>query len=220
MTTYVGLVSQMRYFLLHLSTYVPIVAKILIAPWGLKLAWLMYLFFTYVLLEHTEFNGHPVRAFKNLQRQAECCMIVGLCLSQWMPSLAPLPFILLLHGRYVTIDHLQFAFVFFLLYSYDMVQIMMVTLSIMSSLQDVDEGIADNPEKWHRACQRRLMFRGVQVLTLILAYETLYTRAVLLVAFVGMKAVVWLYTSEDAPDKIEAVPGDPVLLLQGKSHRL
>ena len=209
----------MRYFLLHLSTFVPIVAKILLAPWNLKVAWLLYLFFTYVLLEHKSFNGHPVRVFHNLQRQAECCMVVGLCLSQWLP-LAPLPFLLLLRGRHVTVDRLQFGFVFFLLYRYDMVQIVLVTLSIMASLQDLDEGLADTPSKWHRACQRRLMFRSVQVLTLMLAYETWYTRSVLLVAFAGLKLVVWLYTIEDMPDKIEAVDGDPVKMLQGKSHRI
>jgi hypothetical protein len=198
---------------------VPIVAKIILAPWNLKVAWLLYLFFTYVLLEHKKFNGHPVRAFHNLQRQAECCMIIGICLSQWLP-LAPLPFLLLLRGRHVTVDRLQFGFVFFLLYRYDMVQIVLVTLSIMASLQDVDEGLSDTPEKWHRACQRRLMFRSVQVLTLMLAYETWYTRSVLLVAFAGLKLVIWLYTVEDMPDKIEAVDGDPVKMLQGKSHRI
>ena len=49
----------MYYFLLHLTSLVPILAKVLVAPWGLKVSWLIYLFFTYVLLEHKPFNGHP-----------------------------------------------------------------------------------------------------------------------------------------------------------------
>ena len=83
----------MRYFLWHVSTFVPIIAKVLVAPWGLKVAWCMYLFFTYILLEHREFNGHPVSTFANLQRQAEVCMILGLSLSYWVsPVLSALPF--------------------------------------------------------------------------------------------------------------------------------
>ena len=210
----------MRYFLGHVSTFVPIVAKILIAPWGLKVSWLIYLFFTYVLMEHKMFNGHPVRVFENLQRQAECCMVMGLCVSQWFPSLSSLPFLLLLKGRYVTVDYIHFAFVFFLLYSYDAVQIFLVTLSVMCALLNQDEGVVDTPLKWHRACQRRLMFRGVQVLTLMMAYESGYRRFVLFVVFVVLKGVVWLYTSEETPDRVEGKEGDPVQLLQGKTHRL
>lgn len=210
----------MRYFLGHVSTFVPIAAKILIAPWGLKVSWLIYLFFTYVLMEHKMFNGHPVRVFANLQRQAECCMVMSLCVSQWLPSISSLPFLLLLKGRYVTVDHIHFAFVFFLLYSYDAVQIILVTLSVMSALLNQDEGVVDTPLKWHRACQRRLMFRGVQVLTLMMAYETGYRRFVLFLVFVVLKGVVWLYTTEESPDRVEGKEGDPVQLLQGKTHRL
>lgn len=209
----------MRYFLLHVSTFVPLLAKVLIAPWGLKVAWLIYLFFTYVLLEHKEFNGHPVRAFANLQRQAECCMILGLVLSRWSPMLSALPFLLLTRARFVRVNELQYAFVFFLLYRFDMVQIVMVTLSIMSAILDVEK-VVDTPDGWHRGCHRRLLFRGVQVLTLMLAYESLYVRVIIVLAFVFLKGVVWLYTPEDAPDAVVVKDGDPVNFLQGKSHRL
>ena len=37
------------YFLLHVSTFVPLLAKVLIAPWGLKVSWLLYLFFTHIV---------------------------------------------------------------------------------------------------------------------------------------------------------------------------
>ena len=60
----------------------------------------------------------------------------------------------------------------------------------------------------------------MQVLTLMLAYETLYVRVIILVAFVFLKGVIWLYTPEDAPDSVVVKHGDPVNFLQGKSHRL
>ena len=210
----------MRYFLWHVSTFVPIVAKILIAPWGLKVAWLMYLFFTYILLEHRTFNGYPVPAFANLQRQAECCMILSLFLSYWVsPLLASVPFLLITKAKGIQVDALSFSGMFFLLIRYDLLQIVLVMLSIMSILLDTED-MQDNPSSWNRGCQRRIMFRAVQVMCLTCAYEETYTRVILTVAFGLLKGAVYLYAPPDCPDRVVNVPGDPVQLLQGKSHRL
>ena len=64
------------------------------------------------------------------------------------------------------------------------------------------------------------MFRAVQVMCLTCAYDDLYTRIVLIGAFGLLKGVVFLYVPPDVPDRVVNVPGDPVQLLQGKSHRL
>lgn len=211
----------MQYFLLHLSTFVPIAAKILIAPWGLKLAWIFYLFFTYILFEHKTFNGYPVKAFKNLQRQAECCLIASLFVSYWIsPSISVLPFLLLIKAKGVEIDSLSYAFVFFLLFRFDLFQIALVALSIMSALLQDTEPIQSTPEGWHRACTRKIMFRGIQVLTLVSAYEGAYARILLVMWSVLLKAAVFAYTPVDRPDRVLHKDGDPVKLLQGRSHFL
>lgn len=210
----------MRYFLWHVSTFVPIAAKIMIAPWGLKVSWLMYLFFTYVLLEHRNFNGYPVSTFANLQRQAECCMILGLSLSYWLsPLVSALPFLLITRAKGIHVDPLSFSGMFFLLIRFDLLQIMLVMLSIMTILLDT-EVVQDNPTSWNRGCQRRIMFRAVQVMCITCAYEDLYTRIVLIGAFTLLKLAVYLYAPPDLPDRIWNVETDPVRLLQGKSHRL
>lgn len=210
----------MRYFLLHLTTFVPICAKILIAPWGLKIAWLMYLFFTYILLEHRKFNGYPVSVFANLQRQAECCMIVSLFLSVWVsPSMCALPFVAIVWGKGIGIDMILFSLVFSMLYSFDVIQIGLVTLSIMTILLD-NEPSPSNIEAWHRACLRRIMFRSVQVLTLLIAYESMYVRFLILVSFGVLKAVVYLYTLPDSPDAVLGEIGDPVQFIQSRAHSL
>ena len=210
----------MRYFLWHVSTFVPIVAKILISPWGLKVPWLLYLFFTYVLLEHRDFNGYSVATFANLQRQAECCMILGLFLSHWVsPVLAAVPFLLITRAKGIHIDELSFSGMFFILIRFDLLQILLSILSIMSILLDT-EAVQDNPLAWNRGCQRRIMFRAIQVMCITCAYESLYTRSVLIGAFALLKCAVYLYVPPDVPDRVVNVVGDPVKLLQGKSHRL
>jgi len=211
----------MFYFLLHLSSFVPILAKILVAPWGLKLAWFIYLFFTYILFEHKNFNAHPVKSFKNLQRQAECCLIGSLFVAHWVsPMLAPLTFLALIKAKGIEVDSLSFAFVFFLLFRFDLFQIALVALSIMSALLQDTEPILATPEGWHRACTRRVMFRGVQVFALISAYETTYTRILLVIWFVLLKFAVFLYTPEDRPSNIEHKEGDPIKFLQSRRHFL
>ncbi len=210
----------MRYFLWHVSTFVPICAKVLIAPWGLKVSWLLYLFFTYILLEHKPFNGYPVRVFANLQRQAECCMIVSLFLSSWVsPSVSALPFLSIVWAKGIQLDSLNVSLTFFLLYSYDAIQIVLVTLSIMTLLLDT-EGVASDPVSWHRACARRILFRGVQVLTLMMAYESLYVRVMICLSYACLKGVIYLYTVSDRPDTVKCIDGDPVCFLQGRAHRL
>ena len=211
----------MFYFLLHLTTFVPILAKILVAPWGLKVSWLIYLFFSYVLLEHKTFNGHPIKAFKNLQRQAECCLIGSLFIAHWVsPLLAPFTFLLLVKAREIEVDSLSFAFVFFILFRFDLFQIALVAFSIMSALLQDTEPILATPEGWHRACTRRIMFRGVQVFTLISAYEGTYTRILLLIWVGLLKFAVFLYTPEDRPNNIEHKEGDPIKFLQSRRHFL
>jgi len=211
----------MQYFLMHVSTFVPICAKVLIAPWGLKVPWLFYLFFTYVLFEHKEFNGHPVKTFKNLQRQSECCLIGSLFLSYWVsPVVSVFPFLLLIKARHVVIDSLTYAFVFFLLFRFDLFQIALVALSIMSALLQDTEPVIATPEGWHRACTRKIMFRSVQVLTLMSAYEGTYVRILLVVWFALLKLAVFMYTPVDRPSSIVHKDGDPVRLLQGHSHFL
>ena len=180
----------------------------------------MYLFFTYILLEHRNFNGYPVATFANLQRQAECCMILGLFLSYWVnPILASVPFLLITKAKNIHVDDLSFSGMFFLLIRYDLLQIVLIMLSIMSVLLDTEE-VQDNPTSWNRGCQRRIMFRAIQVLCVTCAYDDLYTRAVLIGAFVVLKIAVFIYSPPDHPDRIVNVAGDPVKLLQGKAHRL
>lgn len=206
---------------MHVSTFVPICAKILIAPWGLKVPWIIYLFFTYILFEHKTFNGHPVKAFKNLQRQSECCLVGSLFLSYWVsPSISVLPFLLLMKARHIVIDSLSFAFVFFLLFRFDLFQITFVALSIMSALLQDTEPIVATPEGWHRACTRRILFRGIQVLALITAYEGVYARILIIVWFFLLKLAVFLYTPMERPDRIQHKDGDPIKLLQGRAHFL
>ena len=210
----------MRYLLLHLTTFVPICAKVIIAPWGLKMAWLLYLFFTYILLEHKQFNGYSVSVFANLQRQAECCMVVSLFLASWVsPSVCALPFVSLIWGKGMGVDMILFSLVFSMLYSFDVVQIGLVTLSIMTIMLDTEPTPSDVPG-WHRACLRRIMFRGVQVLTLLMVYETMYVRMLILLSFGILKGVVYLYTLPDAPDSVRTVIGDPVNFIQSRSHSL
>ena len=211
----------MFYFLLHLTSFVPILAKILVEPWGLKVSWMIYLFFAYILLEHKPFNGHPIKAFKNLQRQAECCLIGSLFIAYWIsPMLAPFTFLALIKAKGVEIDSLSFAFVFFLLFRFDLFQIALVAFSIMSALLQDTEAILATPGGWHRACTRRVMFRSVQVFTLVTAYETTYTRILLLIWFVLLKFAVFLYTPEDRPNNIEHKEGNPVKFLQSRRHFL
>ena len=211
----------MFYFLLHLTTFVPVLAKILVAPWGLKVSWLIYLFFTYVLLEHKPFNGYAVKAFANLQRQAECCLIGSLFVAYWIsPMLAPFTFLLLIKAKGIEVESLSYAFVFFLLFRFDLFQIGLVALSIMSALLQDTEPILATPDGWHRACSRRIMFRGVQVFTLISAYEGTYTRILLLIWSGLLKFAVFLYTPEDRPNNIEHKEGNPVKFLQSRRHFL
>ena len=113
----------------------------------------------------------------------------------------------------------DFLWYVFLLIRYDLVQIVLVMLSIMTILLDT-EVVQDNPTSWNRGCQRRIMFRAVQVMCITCAYEELYTRIVLVGAFSLLKVAVYLYAPPDHPDRIVNVAGDPVQLLQGKSHRL
>lgn len=210
----------MRYFLLHLTTFVPIIAKILTSDWGLKLCWLLYLFFTYILIEHKTFNGYPVRVFANLQRQAESCLILGLVVGYWIsPALSSLPFLLILRGKGFEVDYLSYSLLFFLLIRFDLFQIYLVMLSMMCALLDTEK-VEETIAGWHRASWRRIMFRGVQVLCLMTVYESVYVRCILVSAFAFLKVVVWVYAAEDKPDRVVCLPGDPVNLLQGKRHFL
>lgn len=211
----------MLYFLLHLTSFVPILAKILVSSWGLKISWIIYLFFTYVLLEHKNFNGHPVKAFANLQRQAECCLLGSLFVAHWVsPMLAPFTFLALIKAKGIEVDSLSYAFVFFLLFRFDLFQIALVALSIMSALLQDTEPILTTPDGWDRACTRRIMFRSVQVFTLVSAYESAYTRVLLFVWFGLLKFAVFLYTPAENPSNIEHKEGDPVKLLQSRRHFL
>ncbi len=210
----------MRYFLLHVTTFVPICAKVLTSAWGLKIAWLIYLFFTYILLEHKTFNGYPVHVFANLQRQAECCLMMGLFIGYWVsPLLSSLPFLLILKGKDVRVDYLCFSSMFFLLIRFDLFQIYIVMLSMMCGLLDT-EPVQETPQWWHRACLRRIMFRGVQVFCLMTVYEPLYVRCILFGAFVFLKVLAWVYAPVDRPDRVICPEKDPVNLLQGKRHFL
>ena len=174
-----------------------------------------------MLLEHQPFNGHPVKAFANLQRQAECCLIGSLFVAHWVsPMLAPFTFLALIKAKGIEVDSLSYAFVFFLLFRFDLFQIALVALSIMSALLQDTEPILATPSGWHRACTRRVMFRGVQVFTLITAYEGTYTRVLLLICVGLLKFAVFLYTPEENPSNIEHKEGDPIKFLQSRRHFL
>ena len=199
----------MRFLLLHVSSFVPIMAKVILAPWGLKLSWLLYLLFSYILIEHEKWNGYPVFVFENLNRIAELAMVMSLVVSYWVtPLLAPFCFLLVL--KKFDVDAIVYSLPCFLLYRYDIVQIILVTLGIMSAHLYTKEPITSH-ETWERAAWRRIGFRGVQVLMLMMAYERTHVRCILLGAFVLLKAVVWVYTKPDKPQD-RNIPGDPVCL--------
>ena len=134
--------------------------------------------------------------------------------------LAPLTFLLLIKAKGVEIDSLSYAFVFFLLFRFDLFQIALVAFSIMSALLQDTEIILATPDGWNRACTRHIMFRSVQVFTLISAYESTYSRFLLVVWFFLLKIAVFVYTPEDRPTNIEHKDGDPVKFLQGRRHFL
>jgi hypothetical protein len=90
----------------------------------------------------------------------------------------------------------------------------------MSALLQDTEPILATPEGWHRACTRRIMFRSVQVFTLISAYEGTYTRILLLIWSGLLKFAVFLYTPEDRPNNIEHKEGNPIKFLQSRRHFL
>jgi len=206
----------MRYFLLHVTTFLPLCAKLILAPWGLKIAWTMYLFFTYVLLEHKQFNGYPVTVFRNLQRQSECAMMLALPLAHWVSHwMAPFPFALVLWK--FDIDELVYSLFCFPMYKYDPIQILTVTLSVMSAHMYTDETVV-GIEGWHRAVHRRIIFRFVQVTALTCAFESLRVRIVLLFASAVLKAMVWFQTEGENPSDFK--DDVPVRLLPGKRHRL
>lgn len=211
----------MRYFLYHLSTFVPIFAKIIVAHFGVKLAWLMYVFFTYILLEHKPFNGYPVHIFANLQRQAEVCMVISLFLARWVsPLLAPVPFAFITLLKGVKFDSLIMSFAYIFLVNYDLFQIICVIFSIITFLLDNEE-VEESPEGWHRACQRRIMFRSVQVFTLMNAYESISARIILLCSFVLLKVVIYIYTDDENVESVRLNRDDPVAFFPKRiSHRL
>lgn len=208
----------MRYFLLHVSTFVPILTKLLLAPLGLKISWAMYLFFTYILLEEKKFNGYEIDVFENLQKQSECAMMLSLFLSHWIsPLLAPFTFAIVLWK--VQIDPLIYSISAMLLFKYDAIQIFMVALCIVSSHMYVKEQIV-SVETWRRNVHRRLMFRGVQVFCLLICYEKNYVRLIITAGFLLLKFIVFTYTAEE---KIQDFPRDstgPVSLFQRKNHHL
>lgn len=208
----------MRYFLLHVSTYVPVLTKILLAPWGLKLSWSMYAFFTYILLEEKKFNGYDIDIFENLQKQSECAIMLSLFLSHWVsPLLAPLTFGFILWK--VQVDPLIYSLCAMLLYKYDMFQIIMVTLTIMSSHMYIKEPIV-SIETWKRNVHRRLLFRGVQVFCLLICYEKNYVRLILALAFAVLKFIVYTYTPEEKFEDFPKESPGPVSFFHRKKHNI
>jgi len=182
----------MRFKLLHFTSFVPILSRIVADPVGLQIAWCLYLFFTYVLLENKRWNNRDIDTWYRLQRIAEICMIVALALARWVsPWIAPIAFLLV---QYKTPHDrvLRAAATLLLITPHDYVQTLGVGLSLAA--QHVPTS-----KIWSKAALRRISIRFVQVALLFGSYQTNKIRAILVVFGLVLKAVVW-QVAEDNKD--------------------
>lgn len=178
----------MRYKLLHYGTFVPVISRVLVDPWGLKVCWLFYLFCTYLLLERRCWNGYELKTWIVLQRSSETCLM--LCLSiaaNVSPWLAPCGF-LALHVR--SPWWLRHALCCFSLVRLDVCQLCCVGALLLSES-------APRLSEWHGAVLHRLVTRCVQVTVLVLVYQSWWHQLTLLCFVFALKALSFLVPCAD-----------------------
>ena len=201
----------MRFRLLHYTSFVPIVSCLLVDPWGLKLCWLFYMFFTYLVLERKEWNGRSLGTWVALHRAAETAMVFSLALSRVSPWLSPLAWLSLKRPERTP---LLYSVLVFALYSNDLVQVACILGMVLSEY-------SKPPKDWQGAVHHRILTTFIQVMSLVFAYRTLSHRLVLLTFAICMKLLVFVVPPDDVSKarwwngKLPAI-----LQLNIKNHRL
>ena len=148
----------MRYRLLHLSSYVPLLVRVLLDGWCLKLCWCVYLFFAYILLEHRRWNNYDVRVWFCLQRRCEVGLMCSLLVHEWFPWLCPL-------GMLVTcVNPGRYHRMWYVLVCGVCLPGPCGTAMVLCELQ------AEFPLDWHSAVVSRVVCRHVQVCVLVSVY--------------------------------------------------
>ena len=194
----------MRYKLLHFTTFVPILSRIIIDPLGLKLAWGFYLFFTYILLEHKRWNNYDISTWYNLQKQGEIAMIVALATTNWLSHwLAPLAFILVTVP--INVKMIHYSVCCLLLLNYDLFQ--MITVCSMIIVLMIKKQV-----EWEKAVQCRVAIRYVQITTLLCTYQNIYTRIILLIFSILLKMAASISNADDTSLSALWEPSVPVPL--------
>ena len=186
----------MRYALLHYSSFIPLAARALSGD--SKIAIACYFFTTYVLLEHKEWNGYPIRTWYHFQRRGEVALMWCMALNYWLGhtwlslfTLAPLAII----PWKVHVDNLSYSIACFALFRYNPVQIIAVACMVVAEQAKKPTQLF-NEKDWHEQALHRVGCRGVQLLALALCYQTGWQQCVMVVIFALAKAAVWLYTLE------------------------
>ena len=169
----------MRFRLLHYTSFVPIVSRIIVDPIGLKMCWSMYLFFTYLLLERHCWNGHPLKTWLNLQRAAESCMVLSLSVARVSPWLSPLVWLTM---KYPKRPWLVYGLCCCTLFEHNLFGMWCVGGMIMAEY---------SPEykKWSLSALRRVVVSMVQLAAMLTAFQTEYHRMVIVVFMVVLKSV-------------------------------
>jgi hypothetical protein len=209
---YTLVVFEMRFRLLHYTSFVPILSCLLVDHWGLKFCWLFYLFFTYLVLERKEWNGYSLGTWLSLHRAAETAMVISLAVSHWVsPWLSPLAWLTLKRsGR----PPLLYSVLVFVLYSNDPVQVACILGMVLSEY-------SKPPSDWQGAVYHRILTTFVQVVSLVFAYRTWTHRLVLLTFMLVLKALVFVVPPDDV-SKAGWWNGElpAILQLNIKTHRL
>ncbi len=186
----------MRFKLLHFTSFVPMLTRLFLDPYGLKLSWCLYLFCCYVLLEHRCWNGYSVATWYNFQRTAEVAMMLSLTLSAWatrygygfLSVLAPFAFLLI--PSKLQIRDAYYSLACLCLMDYDLFQMLSVGLMIIV-------GHLPHQREWTKAVTRRVVVRAVQLTTLVCAFQPTSHRIVLVLFTLLLKAVVWYWGVPD-----------------------
>jgi hypothetical protein len=202
----------MRFRLLHYTSFVPIVSCLLVDPWGLKLCWLFYLFFTYLVLERREWNGRSVGTWVALHRAAETAMVLSLVVARWVsPWLSPLAWLSLKRPERTP---LLYSVLVFALFDYDLLQMACILGMVLSEY-------TRPPSDWQGAVYHRVLTTFVQVMSLVFAYRSLSHRLVLLIFLLLLKALVYVVPPDDV-SKARWWNGElpAILQLNIKTHRL
>lgn len=216
----------MRYLLLHLSSFIPLLARAVND--GSKVVFACYFFATYVLLEQKEWNGHPISTWHHFQRRAEVALMWSMAIQYWggdtwlVYALSLLPLAII--PWKVRVDAISYSVCSFVLFKYNPVQILAVACMVVAEHAKLPTQLFHKTD-WHRLAKHRIGCRAVQLLGLALCYQTTWQQCVLVCVAALTKAAVWGYTIEpDATGFDSFATETPVKLHFGlytqKSHTL